>query len=297
MFFLKKLLSRLLFPVPLCAGLLVCGLVLWFFTKWKKTGRGLVVAGTGLLLLLSYPWLPRLALQPLESQHPPVSEVRGQGAQVGGHSGGFILVLSGGGLSADDYRPPNQRLADEGLKRVVEGVRLSRLFPNFGLLISLAGPAVRPAEKEVVLRELLAVFGLPADAARLCATARDTEDEILWCRDVAGTNQVLLVTSASHLPRALLLARRHGLNAVPAPSGFLVDEVTQSPFGPNRLFPASVNLYQSERAIHEYLGLAWETLRGRPKGNAAEPPVEYVHPVAAPGSNEAHGTFKTKAEH
>ena len=73
MFFLKKLISRFFFPVPLCAELLVLGLVLWSFTKWKKLGRGLVVAGTVLLLVFSYPWLPRLALSRLESKYPAIT--------------------------------------------------------------------------------------------------------------------------------------------------------------------------------------------------------------------------------
>lgn len=157
MFFLKKLLSRFLFPVPLCAELLVLGLLLWFFTKWKKLGRGLVVAGTSLLLL---------------------------------------------------------------------------------------------------------VFGLQTNAVQVCASAWDTEDEVRWCKNVVGTNRVIIVSSASHLPRAMLLARRHGLDVVAVPSGFLVDTVTQAPFSPDRLFPSSINLYLSERAMYEYLGLVWERVRG-----------------------------------
>jgi hypothetical protein len=44
MFFLKKLVSRFLFPVPLCAALLVLGLALRLFTKCKKLGRGLMIS-------------------------------------------------------------------------------------------------------------------------------------------------------------------------------------------------------------------------------------------------------------
>jgi hypothetical protein len=40
MFFFKKLVARFLFPVPLCAGLLVVGLILRLFTKRKKMGAG-----------------------------------------------------------------------------------------------------------------------------------------------------------------------------------------------------------------------------------------------------------------
>jgi hypothetical protein len=46
MFFFKKLVSRIFFPLPFCCELLIAGLILWQFTKLKKTGRGLVLAGT-----------------------------------------------------------------------------------------------------------------------------------------------------------------------------------------------------------------------------------------------------------
>jgi uncharacterized SAM-binding protein YcdF (DUF218 family) len=301
MFFLKKLLSRFLFPVPLCAELLVLGLLLWSFTKWKKLGRGLVVAGTLLLLAFSYPWLPRLALSHLESQYPPLGE-DGEGglesrkrpekqklgkqkaalrkAEIGkaesrnlpdAEDGAprFIMVL-GQGLSADTNRLAAARFGDEGLMRVFEGVRLHRLLTNSTLLVSVAGPTVTQEEKERVLAELLLVFGLPTNAVQVCAGAWDTEDEARWCKNVVGTNRVIIVSSASHLPRAMLLARNHGLHAVAAPSGFLVDTVTQWPFTPDRLFPGSVNLYYSERAMYEYLGLGWERVRGKAEIGKAE---------------------------
>lgn len=251
MFFLKKLLSRFLFPVPLCAELLVLGLLLWSFTKWKKLGRGLVVAGTALLLAFSYPWLPRLALGHLEAQYPPVAVDGGQG---------FIMVL-GEGFSADTKRPAGARFSDDGLKRIFEGVRLHRWLTNSTLLVSVPGSTVTQDEKERVLGELLLVFGLQTNAVKVCPGAWDTEDEIRWCKNVVGTNRVIIVSSASHLPRAMLLVRKIGLNAVAAPSGFLADTVTHEPFSPDRLFPGSGNLYHSERAMYEYLGLVWEKVR------------------------------------
>jgi uncharacterized SAM-binding protein YcdF (DUF218 family) len=276
-FFLKKLLSRFLFPVPLCAELLVLGLLLSSFTKWKKLGRGLVVAGTLLLLAFSYPWLPRLALGHLESQYPPLAEdgrrktedggrrTEGRGQRTEDDGQGavphYIMVL-GEGFSADTKRPAAARFGDEALKRVFEGVRLHRRLTNSTLLVSVPGPTVTQEEKERVLGELLLIFGLQTNAVKVCASAWDTEDEVRWCKNVVGTNRVIIVSSASHLPRAMLLARRHGLDVVAAPSGFLLDTVTQAPFSPDRLFPSSINLYHSERAAYEYLGLVWERVRG-----------------------------------
>ena len=179
---------------------------------------------------------------------------------MGGAAPRFIMVL-GEGFSADTKRPAGARFSDDGLKRIFEGVRLHRRLTNSTLLVSVPGPTVTQDEKERVLGELLMVFGLQTNAVKVCAGAWDTEDEVRWCKNVVGTNRVIIVSSASHLPRAMLLVRKIGLNAVAAPSGFLADTVTQGPFSPDHLFPGSGNLYHSERAMYEYLGLVWEKVR------------------------------------
>ena len=220
--------------------------------------------------LFSYPWLPRLALSHLESQYPALPAdvtVSFSAFSFEDHppSPVFIMVL-GQGFSADSSLPPAARFSDEGLKRIIEGVRLHRLLTNSSLFVSVSGPTVSKAEKERVLGELLLIFGLQTNAVKVCASAWDTEDEIAWCKKLAGTNLVALVSSASHLPRAMLLARKHGLDAVAVPSGYLVDTVTKSPWSPSRLFPSSINVYNSERAMNEYLGLVWERVRGTKAG-------------------------------
>jgi uncharacterized SAM-binding protein YcdF (DUF218 family) len=171
------------------------------------------------------------------------------------------MVLAASGVSADASRSPAARFSDEALMRIIEGARLHRLLTNSTLLVSVPGPAVSKEQNKRVLGELLLALGMETSAVQVCAEVRDTEDEVTWCRQVVGTNRVVLVSSASHLPRAMLLARRHGVDAIPAPSGYLVDTVTRSPWTPSCLFPGSINLYNSDRAIHEYLGLAWEKLR------------------------------------
>jgi uncharacterized SAM-binding protein YcdF (DUF218 family) len=171
-------------------------------------------------------------------------------------------MVLGQGISADTNRPPAARFSDGSLQRIVEGVRLQRLVPDSTLLVSIGGSSVSQADKERVLRDLLLIFGLQTNSVQVCASARDTEDEIVWCKQVVATNRVFLVSCASHLPRAMLLARQHGLDAVPSPSGYAVDTVTQSPFSPGRLFPGAGNLDNSERAMHVYRGLVWERVRG-----------------------------------
>lgn len=172
----------------------------------------------------------------------------------------YICVL-GQGISADANRPANSRIKEASLQRIAEGVRLSRMFDSSKLLVSIAGSNVSVTDKQKVLQELFLIFGLPSDSGEICATARDTEDEIAWFKQAVGTNTVFLVSCASHLPRAMLLADKHQLRAIPAPSGYLVDQSDSSDFNPSRLFPSSANVYRTERAMNEFLGIAWEKIR------------------------------------
>ena len=272
MFFLKKLLSRFLFPVPLCAGLLLLGLTLWSCTRWKKSGRACAWAGALALLLFAYPLLPDLALSQLETRFGPVAvdaEVGGERPAVSGTR--YIMVL-GQAISADTRRSAGARFTDQAVQRIVEGVRLYRQLTNATLLVSVSGPTVNTGQKEQAARELFAIFGMPTNGLRVCTSAWDTEDEIAWCREVAGTNRVLLVSSAAHLPWAMSSARRHGLDALACPSGYLVDPVTPRLRGPDRLLPDSANLQKTERAINGYLGLAWEWVRGARQPAGEEQP-------------------------
>ena len=262
LFFLKKLVPRFLFPVPLCAGLLLVGLALWGLTKRKRAGRRCVVAGALLLLCFSYPWLPGGVLRQLERQVVPIS-VLTTNAQL--LSASYICVL-GQDISADTNLPPNARFNDVFIKRLVEAVRLHRLVPGSTLLVSIDGPNVSKEEKQAVLGDLLLIFGLQTNTAQVGVTGRDTDEEITWFKQVAGTNQVLLVSCASHLPRAMVIAHKHDLNAFPCPSGYLArTTVGESCFSPVGLFPSSGSLYKSEQAVREYLGLAWEKVKGSPK--------------------------------
>lgn len=262
MFFLKKLLSRLLFPLPLCIECLGLGLVLWRGSRWKRLGRALVATGLIGLLLFGYPALPNLALGWLESRHPATAGSSTPTAAEA-DSPRFIFVLAGSVVSAERQRPPGARLGELSLQRLAEGVRQHRLHPDATLLVSVPGTALSTAEKERVMAEVLAIFGLPADGVKIFPAARDTEDEIVWCSRVAGTNAVLLVSCASHLPRAMRLAARHGLRARPCPSGYWVESRRREAWTPDQLFPSAWNFHKSERAAYEHLGLLWEGLRDR----------------------------------
>jgi uncharacterized SAM-binding protein YcdF (DUF218 family) len=74
----------------------------------------------------------------------------------------------------------------------------------------------------------------------------------------SGIENVFLVTSALHMPRALGTFRAAGIEAVPAPADFEVMPETAHPL---RWMPDAEALQDSSRALKEYLG--WWVYRWR----------------------------------
>lgn len=254
MFFFKKLIAPFLMPVPLCVTLLVAGLLLLWFTKRQRAGKYLTTAGALLLVLLGYGFLSNRILASLERQYQPVADAREAAGRVR-----WVVVL-GGGSSSDRSLPEGTRLSEASLARLIEGVRLQRQLPESRLLLS--GGSVFGSDPDAHTMRTLAV-GLGVDPASLAldAASPDTETQAEAVRAQLGTEEFFLVTSASHMHRAVALFRKAGTNPIPAPTHFIVQEGRV--LGPGDLFPSSGGLRRAEAATYEYLGLAWAKVRGR----------------------------------
>jgi len=68
------------------------------------------------------------------------------------------------------------------------------------------------------------------------------------------------VTSAVHLPRSMLLFTREGMKPIPAPADRWSERGPGFGFG--GFFPSVDGIANTERAVHEFLGMAWVKLRG-----------------------------------
>ena len=75
----------------------------------------------------------------------------------------------------------------------------------------------------------------------------------------------MLVTSAYHMPRAMLHFRQNGVNAIAAPAGHYVKENGVAD-GWGSYVPKVQNLRQTTLAWHETLGSAWQWLKTKTTG-------------------------------
>jgi uncharacterized SAM-binding protein YcdF (DUF218 family) len=245
-FILKKLVSRFFFPLSLVLELLLLGIIL------KKRRTKVILAGVAILYLFSFSPFGYLILRPLESQYVPISssnlnkEVR------------WIVVL-GGGSRVDEVLTPEDRLGDATLKRLLEGLRLSRLLPKSRLVLS-GGDYQGISPDALIMQQVALDQGIARDRIILETASLDTADQVNLLRDRLGQTPFYLVTSASHMPRAMRMFIRSGTQPIAAPTDF---RVVWGPFQVTDLFPQAGTLANTERAFYEYLGLFWGLIRGQ----------------------------------
>lgn len=259
MFLFKNIVGMFLSPLSLSLALLLVGLGFLWFSRRQRAGKILMSAGVGLLLIFSYSFIPDLALRPLERRYPVVPDLAADQTEPhGARSAKWVVVLSGG-FDSDPELPVTSQLSPASLERLLEAVRLHRARPGRKLILS-GGAVFHTAPESRVMGQVALIMGVDPQDILLESTSRDTEEQARLLKHMVGRDDFFLVTSASHLPRAMAMFHRLGMEPTPAPAGRLTRSSAR--LSPGAFFPTSTALKHAEVALHEYLGLAWAWLRG-----------------------------------
>jgi uncharacterized SAM-binding protein YcdF (DUF218 family) len=260
MWVIPKIVSRFLFPLPLCLEILAVGLLLLCHTRKQKAGRTLVALGAVLLFLFGSHSVSHPLLVPLETRYPALF-IR-PGAPVGAQlkDASFIVVLASG-FSDDPSRPIEMQLDDGSIARLVEGVRVSKVLHCCRLILS-GGPGPEGNSSSAqAMAQLALELGVSRQDIILEALSGNTEDEARRVAPIVGQQPFILVTEASHMPRAMAFFRKLGTHPIADPMGFRT--TPGEPITLLDLAPDAEELSNSQRAVYEYLGLAWAKLRGK----------------------------------
>jgi uncharacterized SAM-binding protein YcdF (DUF218 family) len=268
MFLLKKILSQFLMPLPVASILLLAALALIVFTRRRKSPALLVGAALLLILVGGNGLVADGLLRPLESRYAafaPGWSGAGEGAAPGGDiapslSGplAYVVVLGGGHVS-DPSIPLSSQINEAAVIRLVEGIRLQRLFAGAKLIVS-GGTVFDPLPSAKLMAELAMELGVPPGEIIQVDQPMDTPEEARCIAPVVGAAPFLLVTCASHMPRAVALFERAGTHPIPAPTHHLARKRLGPSLG--HYFPSGYNLAKTERVIHERVGMLWARARG-----------------------------------
>ncbi|MBD1923063.1 YdcF family protein [Microcoleus sp. FACHB-831] len=258
--FLSKLLPLFFYPLGLACLLMIVSLVvLWKRPRWTPLP---IVLALLVLLLGGNGWISDSIVRSLEWQNIPTTPLPTADA---------IVVLGGATKAAFPPRPAPD-LSEEG-DRVFYGAQLYRegkapIVIASGGRIEWKGSGPPESGDMAVILETL---GVPKEAIIEEPRSLNTYENALYVRQILqekGIKRVLLVTSAMHMPRSLLIFKRQGIEAIPAPTDFLVTEadINETSSTPQAILlnavPDADNLYKTTRALKEYLGRVVYSLKG-----------------------------------
>lgn len=216
MYWLQKIVGVVATPLLLCLLLVGVGLLLRT-GKRVRAGRGVLLAAAACSYLVCTGLVGDALLGWLERQYPPLDE-RALSPPVA-----YIVIL-GSGYYPRDSLPITAALDAEALARGIEGLRLSRHLPAARLVFSGGSPdpCCRPADGYA---RLASELGVDPQSFSTLDDALDTADEARAIAARLGTAPFVLVTSASHMPRAMRYMERVGLQPIAAPTAQLAGPV------------------------------------------------------------------------
>jgi uncharacterized SAM-binding protein YcdF (DUF218 family) len=259
--YLSKLLPLFIYPLGLTCLLLLISLI----TLWKRPWLSALCTTLALVILLvsSNHWIATQLVKSLEWQYIPSTELPKAEA---------IVVLGGSTRPRIDPRPMVD-VQEEG-DRVLYGAQLYRegkaplVILSGGRTLDWAGVS---SSESGDMAALMLGMGVPKAAIVEEPTSLNTHENAVNVKKILqarGIKRVLLVTSAMHMPRSLRIFQKQGIEAIPAPTDFLVseEEANAAYAAPSsavlNALPDSRNLHWVTRSLKEYIGLFIYQLRG-----------------------------------
>jgi uncharacterized SAM-binding protein YcdF (DUF218 family) len=262
--FLSKLLPAFVYPLGLVFILLGLALVLARPSKkWIKWQRIVLITALVCLWLGGNRWTAMTLARSLEWRYLPPQPVPSADA----------VVVLGGGTTSPEFPRPFVEVDGAG-DRVIYAAQLYKQGKADHILVSggrldWAGGESSPAHDMQVLLEAM---GVPEQAIWLQPQSRNTYEDALYSAQILkekGAAHILLVTSASHMPRSMRLFAAQGLVTTPVPVDYSVsyaewDSLLQGDWRVQvlNLMPNVDNLATTTRMLKEYIGMLVYDWRG-----------------------------------
>ena len=241
---------------PATAALILCCLGLWAVWRGRRWGRWPLLAGIGFFVLMLSTPVSQWLLLPLEDRFPRPDPAP---AHVDG-----VIVLGGAVdqmLTAERGIPALNGAAE----RMTEAVALAHRYPQARIIFAGGQGtfAATTLTESDVARRFFTAMGLPAARLGYESESRNTHDNAvnsLALADPKPGETWLLVTSASHMPRAMGVFRRAGWHNIVA---WPVNYTTGHDWATWYDAPFAARVGQFEWAVREWIGLAVYRLTGR----------------------------------
>jgi len=214
----------------------------------KKAAKCLFISAFLVFLLTSTNYLPNYLASKLEAQYAPLTT-----EQIKNIKGKAYLHVLGSGYNKDTRLPPNAQLGLVALGRLSEAIRIFRLVDSGIIVCSASAVDGAPLSQAEVVQNAALVLGIPVQRTLLLTTPTTTFEEAHALAEVIDKqSQVVIVTDALHMPRAMHFFKENGFtNLIAAPARYKTytdhaDEI--------RWWPSFDNISLMDEVLHEYLG-------------------------------------------
>jgi uncharacterized SAM-binding protein YcdF (DUF218 family) len=248
-FVASKISWILLTPVALLLIAALIG-VLWSKGRFARTGTTIALASILVLIVAAMTPLGLMLVSPLEDRfpEPPTDLPPPHG-----------IVVLGGAINGPISKRRGQAVG-EGIERLVEAAILAKRYPKAQIVFSGGSGSLFDSESTEAweARKLLVDLGVDPMRITLEDKSRNTAENARFTAAIVHpepSEPWLIVTSASHIPRAMGLFRKAGFDAIAFPVAYRTP--WQWDFDPGS------NLSIFEIAVHEWIGLLAYWASGR----------------------------------
>jgi len=231
-----KIVQSIILPSVFVPLIILLGLISLFRKSKVKMGRILVLIGLILYYLFSITPISDLLLLPLEKDYSSVKvdEV---------NSADKIVLLLGG--------------RESDVLRASEVLRITHLVDHQSqLIISGTDPLNPRSEEALAVRSFFTNRGVPAENIIVEGRSRNTWENVRNIKEIVGDEPFFLVTSAYHMKRSIKEFKKVNAQPIPAPMDFK----RKGSYTLYNYIPSSLNLRNSDLAIHEYFGIIFYKL-------------------------------------
>ena len=258
--FFSKLLPLFIYPLGLSCILLIIA----FFLALRRSRLATIpiILSFSILTIAGNPRFSNAIVKSLEwqntaTQNPPTADA--------------IVVLGGATRSVSPPRVMPD-LNEHG-DRILYAAKLYK--EGKAPLIVLSGGRIGwfgKGESEAKdMANILELMGIPQEAIVEEGNSLNTYENARFTKEILeekDIKKILLVTSAFHTPRSLKIFAGQGIEAIPAPTDFLVSEqdLTRNDYSTESqilsYLPKANSLYYTTKAFKEYIGTFIYRLRG-----------------------------------
>ena len=252
---INNIVQTILLPPGMNIAMMLTGLII--IQRFYATGKILLMTGFTLLIILSLPVTAQALNGLLETD--PVLDLK----QVKTGKARAIVVLGAGRYSnALEYPENKDSISTTALERLRYAVYLHQKT-GLPLLVSGGSPHGRMQSEASIMQDALKnIFALKAKW--LDSKSTNTWNNAKFSAEILkkyNIRDIILVTHATHLPRARLAFEHFGFKITAAPLGFKASNHHDISWTVLDFLPSAQAMNNASSALHEYIGYVWYVIR------------------------------------